>query len=184
MNRFKNDLSQLSDKTIKERHDRAILVYEHDNSLSEREKSLAEQFGSSQSYFGTDIYSDWPEYVDALEEIMKDRGIPFNPIKKHLFIVGGYTEKFDCICLIKGAKHTLVKVPDLHIFTEDEKKKLINTSSNRLSDYMSHELKPFIIRILDKKYFIVHIGHKDTSTDELDKLREEAVILLAPTPLR
>ncbi|WP_449632002.1 hypothetical protein [Rahnella aceris] len=72
----------LHDETLKKFHVSATNAYKSDRSLSVSEKEVAQQFGNRLAYYGTDYFSDWPEYVDALEEELVERNISFTPIVK------------------------------------------------------------------------------------------------------
>lgn len=73
---------KLSIPLLKGLHAGASKAYANDKSMTEEQKQHAMNFSSSLSYYGTDVESDWPIHVDAMEAVMTRKNIQFSPIQK------------------------------------------------------------------------------------------------------
>lgn len=71
-----------SAKNLKEMHESAGRAYEHDRNLTQQQKDAALNFRCPLAYYGTDVEKDWPEHVDAIEEALSAKNVPFIPIVK------------------------------------------------------------------------------------------------------
>ena len=71
------DYVDITTETLKNLHGACTKVYQHDRTLSEREKKLAEIFGD---YFGVDEYPDWNEHVRRIEGELSERKQQYVPI--------------------------------------------------------------------------------------------------------
>ncbi|EOI3318285.1 TPA: hypothetical protein SMF39_001120 [Serratia marcescens] len=72
--------ASFTEKSLKELHEGATRAYDNDRNLTPQQKDSARYFGSPFAYYGTDEEKDWPEHVEAIENVMKEKGISFTRI--------------------------------------------------------------------------------------------------------